>query len=170
MHRIGWMQLNSPYDTLSTDPFLGVLAVLLLIEMLADKIPAVDSLNDMLQTFIRPAAGSVLFAANSPGVAGMSNESMLLMSLLAGAVSAGSVHSVKASVRPAVTLGTAGMGNPVVSLIEDIISATVSLIAILLPYLIIFFSLSLISILGWWVWDMRRVRRYFRQDNLGLPS
>jgi len=48
---------------------IGALIVLLLIEMTVDKIPAVDSINDIIQTIGRPVAGAILFAASS-GVIG----------------------------------------------------------------------------------------------------
>jgi hypothetical protein len=61
--------LSSPWDTLTSWWVIGALVVLLLIEILVDKIPAVDSANDAIQTFVRPVAGAVLFAAGS-GVVG----------------------------------------------------------------------------------------------------
>ena len=46
--------LKAPWDTLENPWVLGVLAVLLVIEMTVDKIPAVDSVNDVIQTVVRP--------------------------------------------------------------------------------------------------------------------
>ncbi|WP_418605957.1 DUF4126 family protein [Georgenia sp. SUBG003] len=54
----GWQWLEST-------PALVILAVLLLTEVVADKVPVVDSANDALQTLVRPAAGGVVFAAGS---------------------------------------------------------------------------------------------------------
>src|SRR5688572_27120204 len=64
----GLIELNSPYDTLSSPAVMIVLAVLLTIEVLADKIPVVDHVNDLIQSAIRPAAGAVLLMASTDAV------------------------------------------------------------------------------------------------------
>ena len=56
--------LGPPYDLLTNGWVMAVTAILLGIEVFADKIPAVDTANDILQTFIRPTAGAILFAAS----------------------------------------------------------------------------------------------------------
>jgi len=135
---------------------LALLAVLLAIEVVADKIPAVDHANDVVQTFIRPAAGAILFAASSNIVADVHP----VLAMICGIIVAGSVHVVKASARPVVTATTAGVGNPVVSTIEDIISALVALLSILIPTLIALFLLLLLVVMGGWYWRRRtRSRR-----------
>ena len=57
--------LKPPWNTLESWWVIGVLIVLLLIEVVADKVPVVDSINDGIQTFIRPVAGAVLFAGSA---------------------------------------------------------------------------------------------------------
>ena len=125
------LNLSEPYDVLASWPVIGVLSVLLVIETFADKIPAVDSINDIVQTLIRPTAGAILFAANtdvisvSPVLAG-----------IAGVMLAGTVHATKSAIRPAVTATTVGTGNWVVSILEDIVAITASILAIFLPLVI----------------------------------
>lgn len=144
--------LQSPWDTLTNPWVLGVLAILLIIEMTADKIPAVDTVNDAIQTFIRPAAGAVLFASNSNVISDMSPVLAMALGLLA----AGGLHAVKATARPVVTATTAGVGNPVVSVIEDILSVAMTLIAIILPVI----AAILVLIFGFftfrWAWRRRK--------------
>jgi uncharacterized membrane protein len=123
------IKLQSPYDLLGSWWAIGILAVLLVIEILADKIPAVDSANDAIQTFVRPAAGAFLFA----GSANVITDIHPILSLGAGLLVAGGVHATKAAARPVVTVTTAGVGNPVVSVVEDIVAFIVSLLAIILP-------------------------------------
>src|SRR5512134_950735 len=65
------MTLNEPYHALTSWWAIGVLAVLLLIEVFVDKIPAVDTVNDVIQTVIRPVAGALLFAASTNAVSGI---------------------------------------------------------------------------------------------------
>ena len=64
-HYTDWIKLNPPYDMLANPWVLIVIGVLLIIEMLADKFPAVNHINDAIQTVIRPAAGAIVFAAGS---------------------------------------------------------------------------------------------------------
>lgn len=125
------IKLQTPYDLLSSWWVIGLLAVLLVIEVLADKIPAVDSVNDGIQTFVRPAAGAFLFA----GSANVITEMHPILALSAGLLVAGGVHATKAAARPVVTVTTAGMGNPIVSVLEDIVAFVVSLMSLLLPIL-----------------------------------
>ena len=126
-----WIRLSEPYDVITNGWIIGALVVLLLIEMLVDKIPAVDTLNDMIQTFIRPAAGAFLFAANAEVI----SDASPVLAVIAGLLVAGSVHATKGAVRPAVTATTAGTGNWLVSLLEDIVAFFLSLLSILLPLL-----------------------------------
>ena len=61
---------------------------------------------------------------------------------------AASVHAVKATARPVVTATTAGIGNLVVSIIEDVAALVISLMVIILPIL----ALLLMALLAWWLW------------------
>jgi hypothetical protein len=147
------IQLNQPWDLLTSWWVIGALAVLLLIEMTVDKIPAVDTLNDVINTVIRPAAGAVLFAARSGAV----GEVHPVLALICGLVVAGGVHAVKATARPAVTATTVGAGNWLVSIIEDVVSFVTTVLAILIPGLLVFLIVFFILLLAWW-WRRRRTR------------
>lgn len=133
------LQLSDPYNALGSWWAIGVLVVLLLIETFVDKIPAVDTINDVIQTFIRPTAGAILFAAN----ANIITEISPVIAIIAGLLLAGSVHAAKGTVRPAVTATTAGTGNWFVSIIEDIIAIFVSILSVLIPILM---SLVLVGV------------------------
>lgn len=143
--------LSSPWDALTSPWALGILAVLLIIEMTADKIPAVDTLNDGIQTFIRPAAGAILFASSNNVISDMSP----VLALALGLFAAGGIHAVKATARPVVTATTAGLGNPVISVIEDVTAAAMALVAIILPAI----AAILVLIIGFftlrWLWRRR---------------
>ena len=142
------INLQHPWDTLSSWWIIGLLLVLSTIEFFADKIPAVNHINDIIQTFIRPAAGAIAFAASAKVITDV--HPVLSMGL--GLVVAGSVHAVKAvAVRPAISATTGGLANTPVSIAEDIISTIMSILAILLPFLVgIFFILFLIVFIRWW--------------------
>jgi len=123
------IKLSAPYSLIGEWWAIVILSILLVIEMLVDKIPAVDTLNDGLQTFVRPAAGAILFAAN----ANIITDLHPALALLAGLLVAGGVHAVKTTARPVVTAATAGTGNWAVSLLEDVTAVTVTLLAIFVP-------------------------------------
>jgi hypothetical protein len=147
--------LRSPWDALESWWVIGLLSVLLLIEIFVDKVPAVDSVNDAIQTFIRPVAGAVLFAASS----GVIGEAHPVLALICGLLVAGGVHAAKATARPIITTTTAGTLNPVVSTAEDVLALVVAVLAIVLPVLTLLFLLLVI------IWFIRRRRR--RQE---MPS
>ena len=143
--------LNSPWDQLTSWWVIGALVVLSLIEFFADKIPAVNHVNDLIQTIVRPAAGAITFAAS----ANVITEINPVLSLVAGLLVAGSVHAVKSvAVRPAVTATTGGAGNIPVSILEDMISTIVSIISVIIPAII---ALGALTFAAWIL--LRQYRR-----------
>lgn len=62
---LDWVQLPPAWAWLSNEWVLLVIGVLLVLEIVADKIPAVDSVNDIVQTVVRPTAGGILFGAGT---------------------------------------------------------------------------------------------------------
>jgi hypothetical protein len=147
-----WIKLNEPFDALTSWWVIGLLVVLTAIEIIADKIPVVDSTNDVIQTAIRPIAGAILFAANTNAIADIHP----VLAMVCGLLVAGTVHVVKSTARPLVTASTAGMANPVVSTGEDILSALTAFLSILLPVLLAIVLLLATAIIGWWLWSIRR--------------
>ena len=57
------LNLSTPFDLIANPWILILLGVLVIIEMVADKVPAVNHLNDLIQTVVRPVAGAIAFAA-----------------------------------------------------------------------------------------------------------
>lgn len=141
-----WITLKTPWNTLENTWVLVALSILLVIETAVDKIPAVDSINDVIQTFIRPAAGAVLFASGNNGISEISPVAAMICGLLV----AGSVHAAKATTRPLITAGTAGTGNAVVSVVEDVVSGVSAFVAIVLPVLAAIFVVILMGLFVWW--------------------
>jgi hypothetical protein len=142
------LTLNQPWDLIANPWILILLGVLVIIEMLADKVPAVNHINDVIQTLVRPVAGAIAFAASAKVITDINP----VLALACGLFIAGGVHLVKsAAVRPAVTATTAGAGNIPVSIAEDITSTIVSILAIVLPLIMgILLIILLALIFGWW--------------------
>lgn len=153
------VELSEPWSAMESWWIIGILILLSGVEFFADKIPAVNHINDAIQTFIRPTAGAILFAASANVV----TEIHPILSLAAGLLVAGSVHVVKsAAVRPAITVTTAGLGDVPVSILEDVISTTLSVLSVLLPVVV---GVVLLLLAIWIIlWLTRRSRRSQRPD------
>lgn len=148
-HYTDLIKLNAPWDTLSNPWILILLGILLIIEMLADKIPAVNHINDAIQTLVRPAAGAIAFAASTNVITGIHP----VLALAAGLLVAGSVHVVKAAaVRPAITAVSGGTANVPVSVAEDVVSTLVSILAVVLPILVGTLLVIGVAFILWWWW------------------
>lgn len=146
--------LSSPWDTLESWWVIGVLVVLSGVEFFADKIPAVNHINDIIQTLVRPVAGAIVFAASAQIITDIHPVLAMVMGLMV----AGTVHAVKSlAVRPAVTATTAGAGNVPVSIIEDVISTIISIVAAITPVLIAILLVLGGALLILWIW--RRINR-----------
>jgi hypothetical protein len=154
--------LSAPWNTLESPWVLGVLFVLLVVETVADKVPAVDSVNDIIQTVIRPVAGAILFAASGNVISEMSP----VLAMICGLLAAGGVHAVKATVRPAITLSTGGVVNPFVSVAEDVLSGVTTLTAVFIPAVAALFVLFFTGLIAWF-FVRRRRRRAARMANAG---
>ena len=137
----GWRALESWW-------IIGLLIVLSLVEFFADKIPAVNHINDIVQTLVRPTAGAILFAASTDVVTDLHP----ILAIAAGLLVAGSVHAVKSMVvRPAVTVTTAGAGDVPVSILEDVIATTLSVLSAVIPVLVAAILLILLVWVIWWI-------------------
>ncbi|GBD09027.1 hypothetical protein HRbin22_01274 [Candidatus Thermoflexus japonica] len=146
------IHLAPPYDALTHPAIIGLLFLLTLVEFLADKIPAVDAINDGIQTFVRPAAGAILFGAQTGAI----REIHPVLAMACGLLIAGGVHGLKATLRRVLQAGApplAPVTTPALSVLEDMASLSLSLLAVLAAWLI----LALGMVLGVWGW--RRARR-----------
>jgi len=146
--------LREPWNALESWWIIGLLIVLSLVEFFADKIPAVNHINDIIQSFVRPAAGAVAFAASANVV----TDIHPVLSLGLGLLVAGGVHAVKSlAVRPAVTATTGGAGNVPVSMAEDLTSTVISILSVVVPVLV---ACLLVLITAWIIWLLyRKIKR-----------
>jgi hypothetical protein len=157
--------LPSGWQWLENDWVLGILVVLLIIEVVADKIPIVDHINDVVQTVIRPTAGGLAFgAASSSSTVTVSDPANFFSSnqwvpIVTGMAISFGVHALKAAARPVVNLSTGGAGAPVASTAEDVFSVVFAFVAIIFPLLII-------VVLGLMIWMIVAVIRRRRRRKL----
>jgi hypothetical protein len=146
--------LTPPWDDLESWWVIGVLVLLSVVEFFADKIPAINHVNDVIQTVIRPVAGAIVFAASAQIITNVHPVLAMVMGLFV----AGVVHTIKSvAVRPAITVTTGGVGNVPASIAEDILSTILSILAAVTPVLIAVILVLAGALLVWWIW--RRINR-----------
>jgi len=150
------IKLETPWNTLTSWWIIGILIILSSIEFFADKVPAVNHANDGIQTFVRPVAGAIVFAASAKVI----TDVHPVFSMAAGLLIAGGVHAVKsAAVRPAVTASTGGAGNIPVSIAEDVVATVLAILAIVIPVLFTSMVIIITALLIWLIWrKMNRTR------------
>jgi hypothetical protein len=129
--RLDLVDLAQPFDDLSGTGALVVLAVLMVVDFVGDKIPAVDHVLHAAGTVIAPVSGAALFT----GQTGTDTDLPTLAAILLGGSVAASIHAGRATIRPMATVGTGGLANPVLSLIEDLGSLALVLAAFIVPVL-----------------------------------
>ncbi|MET8089430.1 DUF4126 domain-containing protein [Micromonospora sp. NPDC005220] len=151
------IDLPSGWAWLGNGWVIAIMAVLLAVEMVADKVPVVDHVNDVVQTVVRPTAGGLAFGAGSSSETvtvsdpGSFFSSHQWVPVVTGVLLALGVHLLKSAARPVINATTAGFGAPVASTAEDATSVVVSLVAIILPVLVLVFLVGLVSFTFWFV-------------------
>ena len=140
---LDFIQLPSGWSWLSNEWVLVILGVLLVLEIVADKIPIVDNINDWVQTVVRPVAGGIVFGGGAntethfvtdPDKFFSSNQ---WVPIVVGIVIALVIHLVKSAARPIINTVTVGLGGSAVSTAEDAGAVGLSLSAVLLPIFVI---------------------------------
>lgn len=161
-----WAWLENPW-------VLGILGVLLVIEIIADKIPVVDSVNDWIQTIVRPVSGGIAFGTGSAsGTAVVSDPESFFTSgswvpIAIGVVLALGTHATKMAARPILNAATIGTAAPVVSTAEDGASIALSVFALVLPVLVLF---AIVALVVGVVVALRRARRKKRERQVENPA
>ncbi|RNL80750.1 DUF4126 domain-containing protein [Halostreptopolyspora alba] len=156
----GWQWLEHPVT-------LVALTVLLCVEFLADKFPVVDSVNDVVQTVVRPTSGGITFGAGASSVT-LEEVATLgeaasgdgsLWPIVSGVVIAFALHIVKSLARPLINAVTAGVGGAVTSIAEDVSSLVLAALAILIPIVVLLFVPAFVFLVVWLVRTRRRRKR-----------
>ena len=151
--RLGAVTLTEPLDRLGSTPVLVVLGALLVVDLVGDKVPVVDHVLHVVGMVVAPASGAVMLLAQD----NLLSNSHPGLAALVGVGLGGAVHVSRSAVRPVVTAGTAGAGNPVVSAIEDVVAFALTVLAVVVPVLA-FIALAVVTVLLW-----RRVVRWRRR-------
>lgn len=149
----GWMWLSDPI-------LLTIVGVLLAIEFVADKIPAVDSVNDIIQTAIRPTSGGLMFASalDTQMVADGSvfSDGKTWVLIVVGIAISFAMHFLKSTSRPVINASTVGVGAPVVSTTENVVTAALTGAAIFAPVLVFIILAAFLGVSWWFVTKVRK--------------
>jgi hypothetical protein len=116
VQRLGLFTLSHDLQVLASPWVMGAAAILFALNFFADKIPYIDSINDILQTFVRVPAGALL-AYGAAG--GLSPEVAVIAGLLGGTLAAGT-HVAKTGTRALINTSPEPFSNIAASLAEDV--------------------------------------------------
>jgi len=114
---LGWIELPGHLDVLQHPVVLVASGFMTLVELFADKLPWLDSLWDMVHSFIRIPAGAALAAA----VFGDSGTATAVAAAILGGALTAAVHTAKSGTRAALNTSPEPFSNWTASLAEDAI-------------------------------------------------
>jgi hypothetical protein len=158
LSRVGVLDLGESFSFLSSNKALVLFGVATLLELVGDKVPAVDHALDVIGTPLRPAAGALLAAS----VLGTVSDPLtaLVLGTAVGAPTALVPHALKTALRTVSTTLTGGLANPLLSVLEDIITVATVVLAILVPVLVVALLAATVYF----------VRRLVRRRHVEVPA
>jgi hypothetical protein len=152
LDRLDVVELGEPFGALSSDAGIAILSALLVADFVGDKVPGVDHVLHVVGTVVHPVSGALLFV----GQTGVDTEIPAAVAAILGAATAETLHGGRAALRPASTTTTAGFGNPLLSLGEDVASLLLTIAAFALPLVALVVVLALLAAV---IAAARRLRR-----------
>lgn len=150
------VRLNEQMEWLVSTPAIAALAVAAVTEFLGDKVPVVDHVLDAVGSVARPLAGAVAAGAVFWN---LDPTAAAIAGLIVGAPAALAFNTAKGGTRVASTATTGGLGNPILSFLEDLLSLGTVLLALLAPLLVPVLLIALLVVLLVLVRRFRRPRR-----------
>lgn len=154
LSRFASLKLPGELEVLTSWWVIGIALFLFVVEFVADKIQVVDSVWDVIHTFIRIPAGAVLAAT----AFGDFDKSVQVIAFLLGGGLALSSHGTKAAARLAINASPEPVSNVVMSLFEDVLAIGSILLSVLLP-VAVFFVIAAGLVISFWL--LPRVIRFF---------
>ncbi len=163
LQKFNLTKLPGGLDVLDNWWIIGVAGFLYAVEFFADKIPYVDSIWDVVHTFIRVPAGAIVaYAATN-----QTDASVQTIAALLGGGLAFSSHGTKAALRMGANLSPEPVSNWVLSIVEDIIAVVGSILAVFAPVLI---AIVLIVFAVFFLWFFPKVVRGIRKLFSGIRA
>lgn len=145
--RLGWLDLPSGLQVLSSWWVIGVAAAMTVVEFVADKVPGFDTVWDGIQTFVRIPAGAILAAA----AFGNMDPQWTVAAGLIGGTLAGTAHAAKAGTRALINVSPEPFSNWVASFTEDVGTVGGLLLAFFLPVVFLILLVLFLVLAAWLV-------------------
>ena len=161
--RLNIVHLPDTLAVLASGWVIAAAVILAVVEFLADRIPAFDSLWDAIHTFIRIPAGALLAA----GAFGHVDPALLTVAALAGGTLAGSAHLAKAGTRALINLSPEPLSNWVASSTEDVLVCVGLLLAFFVPLL---FLALMVAFFTFALWALPRLWRGVQGGYRGMAA
>ena len=140
-----WVPLPAGLQLLAQPWVLGASGLMMTVEFLADKIPAVDSLWDTVHTLIRIPAGAALAAA----MLGVDSATWTTVAALVGGSLAATSHFTKAGGRALINTSPEPFSNVVASTAEDVLAGGLLLLVLAYPWVAAGVELMLVLLAVW---------------------
>jgi len=154
--RLGYLYLPEPLDALADPLVLGASGIMLVVEFIADKIPAFDSAWDALHTFIRIPAGAFLAAA----ALGTADPTWVAAAAILGGFVAAGAHLTKSGGRALINISPEPLSNWAASTTEDLLVPAVLFTAIKAPWV---FLVALVAFIALAAWTLPKLLRGLRR-------
>jgi hypothetical protein len=156
LQRFAGLQLPGDLPVLANEWVIGTAVFLYVVEFVADKVPYVDSVWDVVHTFIRVPAGAAVAAS----AFGDYSPAVQAVALLLGGSVALSSHGAKAATRAALNLSPEPASNVVASLIEDVVAIGSTVLAVVAPILML---IVVAVAVGVTIWLLPKIVRFARR-------
>lgn len=159
------VRLNDHFAWLSSDASLIVLGFAAALEIVGDKVPAIEHILKALGLVLRPAAGTLaaasVFTHTDPTTAAV-------MGLIVGAPSSFGFHAATSDIRVASSVTTMGCLNPILSVIEDLAAVLLTILGMLAPLLVPLVVVGL-GLLLWKAAKVAKRKMALRRSPQGVP-
>jgi hypothetical protein len=140
--RFGYVDLGDKFEWMARTPALVVFGSAVVFEVLADKVPGLDHALHAVESFVKPVAGTLVAAAMFTN---LDPTTAVVLGLIGGGTIAGAIHVAKGTTRAASTVLTGGLGNPVLSIFDDVLAVGGIALAILAPIVAALIVLTLVA-------------------------
>lgn len=156
LQKFGATKLPGGLDVLDNWWIIGIAGGLYVVEFFADKIPYVDSVWDVVHTFIRVPAGAVVAYAATDQL----DPSIYIPAALIGGGLAFGSHGTKAALRVGANLSPEPVSNWALSIVEDVIAFVGAFLAVFAPLIIM--SILAIFVIAF-IWFFPKIIRALRR-------
>lgn len=165
--RFEWVALPAEYHVFGSNVIIGAAIVLYLVEFVADKVPWVDSLWDVVHTAVRPIGGAFIAVATL----GEASPVATVVAALVGGAVATSSHLTKAGTRAMANTSPEPFSNWALSLTEDAFVLGLGYLALQYPVAALIVALAvLLGILTFSVVLLRAAGRWLQRWRQPAPA